>query len=84
MKTAPRVRCGHIPQVMAALRHTTIGAPEAGRLFQHRGGLPPVGCTTRTGIGAHRAPTYKPNDPGRAPIQCTPKPRHEFIDAGAE
>jgi hypothetical protein len=38
-------------------------APAAGLLFQHRSRLPPVGCTTGTGIGSHRDPTGKLNDP---------------------
>ena len=38
--------------------------PAVGRLLQHGSGLPPVGGTTGTGVGAHRDSTRKLNDPG--------------------
>src|SRR5215203_3084573 len=37
--------------------------PAVGRLLQHGSGWSPVGCTTGTGVGAHRNSTGKLNDP---------------------
>ena len=49
-----QVRCGNIPQVMAALRNTAIGLLRWAGHTQHRGGLPPVGSPAGTGVGSHR------------------------------
>src|SRR5215216_4994949 len=40
--------------------------PAVGRLLQHGSGWSPVGCTTGTGVGAHRNSTGKLNDTGES------------------
>jgi hypothetical protein len=41
-------------------------APAVDRLCRHGGGLSPIGCTTGTGVGAHRCSPGKLTDPGPA------------------
>ena len=48
-----QVRCGNIPQVMAALRNTTIGLLRCAGYLNHCGSVPSVGCPAITSVGAH-------------------------------
>ena len=49
-----QVRCGNIPQVMAALTQHHDWPAQVGRLYEHCGSVPSVGGPAGTGVGAHR------------------------------